>query len=120
MSISNLQKRIGTLECRSQAKDELVPFSFQWLNEDGTPAGPLVRRKVPKMRLRALVDKKLPEPQALKREGLGLSDQNRSISYKKKNVIATMRDFLHIMSNLSIFVHLSMSPGQVEVKHESL
>jgi hypothetical protein len=46
MRTSNLRKRIETLESRSQAKEELVPVSVQWLNEDGSPAGPRIERMV--------------------------------------------------------------------------
>ena len=53
MKAYSLNRRLATLEA-VQVKDELVPFSFQWMKEDGAPAGPLVRRMVPKGRFRWL------------------------------------------------------------------
>jgi hypothetical protein len=48
MDLSKCEKRLASLE---QGMEELVPFSFQWLNEDGMPAGPLIERMVPKSRI---------------------------------------------------------------------
>jgi hypothetical protein len=48
MSANMLRQRIEALESRSHTKEELVPFEAQWLHEDGTPAGPVIKRMVPK------------------------------------------------------------------------
>ena len=53
MKACSLNRRLATLEA-VPVKEELVPFSFQWKKEDGAPAGPLVRRMVPKGRFRWL------------------------------------------------------------------
>jgi hypothetical protein len=49
LKLDNLASRLATLEYR-QAREELVPFSFQWLNEDGTPASERIERLVPRSR----------------------------------------------------------------------
>ena len=43
----NLARRLATLE-NHQGREQLVPFSFQWLNEDGTPAGEQIERWIPR------------------------------------------------------------------------
>jgi tRNA A37 N6-isopentenylltransferase MiaA len=50
LKLDNLARRLATLENR-QAREELVPFSFQWLNEDGTPASERIERRIPRSRM---------------------------------------------------------------------
>jgi hypothetical protein len=53
MKAYGLNRRLATLEA-VPVKEELVPFSFQWMKEDGAPAGPMIRRMVPKGRFKWL------------------------------------------------------------------
>jgi hypothetical protein len=55
MRIPNLHKRVEALET-DVAAAPLVPVSYQWLKEDGSPAGPWVKRMVPKDRFGWLDD----------------------------------------------------------------
>jgi hypothetical protein len=48
MKAESLKRRLAALEDNPNAVEEVVPFSFRWVNEDGTPASPLVERMVPK------------------------------------------------------------------------
>ena len=52
MKLNNLASRLATLENR-QEREQLVPFSFQWLTEDGTPAGEQIERWIPRSRMLA-------------------------------------------------------------------
>ncbi len=48
MKADNLSRRLSALE--DDPEEDLVAFSYQWLNEDGTPAGPLIERRIPRSR----------------------------------------------------------------------
>ena len=55
MRIPKLHKRVEALET-DVAAAPLVPVSYRWLKEDGSPAGPWVKRMVPKDRFGWLDD----------------------------------------------------------------
>jgi len=44
MKADGLKRRLVALEGGSEP--DMVKTSFQWLNEDGTPAGPVIERMV--------------------------------------------------------------------------
>lgn len=45
---NSIDRRLVALE---SIQEELVPFSLQWFDDDGTPAGSLIKRMVPKSRI---------------------------------------------------------------------
>jgi hypothetical protein len=51
LKLDNLANRLATLENRQAREEELVPFSFQWLNEDGTPASEMIEHRIPRSRM---------------------------------------------------------------------
>jgi hypothetical protein len=50
---SNIERRLASLEGDSE-RDDMVKVSHQWLHEDGTPAGELIERWVPRSRIQPL------------------------------------------------------------------
>jgi hypothetical protein len=52
LKLNNLASRLATLE-NHQGREQLVPFSFQWLNEDGTSAGERIERWIPRSHMLA-------------------------------------------------------------------
>jgi len=48
MKADGLKRRLVALEGVSEP--DMVKTSWRWLNEDGTPAGPVIERMVPRSR----------------------------------------------------------------------
>jgi hypothetical protein len=53
MKLDGMTRRLAALE-NGMEEEGLVPISFQWMEEDGTPTGHLIERLVPKNRFRWL------------------------------------------------------------------
>lgn len=53
MKAERLNRRLATLEVHL-GKEEHVPFSFQWIDDNGLPSGPLITRSVLKSRFGCL------------------------------------------------------------------
>jgi hypothetical protein len=52
MKAGNIFRRLAALEGISV--QDMVTVTHQWLNEDGTPAGELIERRVPRSRIQSL------------------------------------------------------------------
>jgi hypothetical protein len=50
---NNIERRLAALESNSE-RDDLILTSYQWLHEDGRPAGELIERWVPRSRIKPL------------------------------------------------------------------
>jgi len=53
MNAERLSRRLATLEAHL-GKEEHVPFSFQWIDDNGLPSGHMITRSVLKSRFRWL------------------------------------------------------------------
>ena len=54
MTMSSIERRLSALE-DVPAEEDMVNFSYQWLNEDYSPAGEMVTRRVPSSRIQNLM-----------------------------------------------------------------
>jgi hypothetical protein len=52
MKAGNIFRRLAALEGISE--QDMGTVTHQWLNEDGTPAGELIERRVPRSRIQSL------------------------------------------------------------------
>jgi len=50
MKADSLSRRLAKLE-DDPGKEDLVTVAHRWLNEDGTPAGPVIERRIPRSRM---------------------------------------------------------------------
>jgi hypothetical protein len=50
MRTDSIRRRLAALDSKPEADEELEPIVFQWLNNDGTPLGPEIKRLVAKGR----------------------------------------------------------------------
>jgi hypothetical protein len=48
MKADNLSRRLAKLE--DDPERDMVTVTHQWLNEDGTPAGEMIERQIPRSR----------------------------------------------------------------------
>lgn len=55
MNADRLLRRLSILE-NAHAEQDLVTISHQWLNEDGTPASAKIERRIPRNRIKSLMD----------------------------------------------------------------